>query len=391
MTHEVWDAISPEAKDLVKKMLHPNPFQRITSAEILAHPWLQEETDEVGELASIPGSTSSGKDSLAPLPTGKFTKGVSTKRSGVNLAGTLRHLSGHVKQRRSEKLATNVTRLVSMMQNGQGKSTLADIYLIGREEDAVNAASKAITTAAMGKPAEKDESEDYMMLMNTDLREAFTNVISRLTAHNVPTAEMEKLGLEGEGGDGTPAGPSRRMSQRRASGRDWTVDAEGRGRAGSVDQVGFTIEQFVTILVYLQFNSVNPHAAQDYSPKNHFGALVFSRFLDRDGDGFITLDDISTVQALMMQKSHHFVKMVFRLYSEILWYPGRQLNIMNMLQGNSAGTNAAAANATATTAAAAAAGGPDAPPAAPVNKFSSIFSGLKKEEPKHLEYKYGSI
>jgi hypothetical protein len=41
--------------------------------------------------------------------------------TGVNLAGTLRHLSGHVKQRRSEKLATNVTRLVSMMQQGQGK------------------------------------------------------------------------------------------------------------------------------------------------------------------------------------------------------------------------------------------------------------------------------
>jgi hypothetical protein len=37
--------------------------------------------------------------------------------------------------------------------------------------------------------------------------------------------------------------------------------------------------------------------------------------------------------------------MVFRLYSEVLWYPGRQLNIMNMLQGNSAGTTAANANA----------------------------------------------
>jgi hypothetical protein len=47
MSHEVWDAISPDAKDLVKRMLHPNPFQRITAAQILEHPWLQEETDEV--------------------------------------------------------------------------------------------------------------------------------------------------------------------------------------------------------------------------------------------------------------------------------------------------------------------------------------------------------
>jgi hypothetical protein len=46
-----------------------------------------------------------------------------------------------------------------------------------------------------------------------------------------------------------------------------SVDENGRLRAGSVDQVGFTIEQFVTILVYLQFNSVNPNAAADNSPK----------------------------------------------------------------------------------------------------------------------------
>jgi hypothetical protein len=46
-----------------------------------------------------------------------------------------------------------------------------------------------------------------------------------------------------------------------------SIDENGRLRAGSVDQVGFTIEQFVTILVYLQFNSVNPNAAADNSPK----------------------------------------------------------------------------------------------------------------------------
>ena len=84
----------------------------------------------MGELAPLGSSSKAGVDQIAPLPS-KFSKGVSTKRSGINLAGTLRHLSGHVKQRRSEKLATNVTRLVSMMQQGQGKSTLADIYLIG--------------------------------------------------------------------------------------------------------------------------------------------------------------------------------------------------------------------------------------------------------------------
>lgn len=80
--------------------------------------------------------------------------------------------------------------------------------------------------------------------------------------------------------------------------------------------------------------------------------------------------------------------MVFRLYSEVLWYPGRQLNIMNMLQGSSTGT----ASATAASASAATTTAADAPPPAPAtaaNKFSSIFSGLKKEkeEPKVLDYK----
>lgn len=79
--------------------------------------------------------------------------------------------------------------------------------------------------------------------------------------------------------------------------------------------------------------------------------------------------------------------MVFRLYSEVLWYPGRQLNIMNMLQGSSAGTTAANASANASSSSSNAS--TEAPPAPPVNKFSSIFSGLKKEkeEPKQLEYK----
>lgn len=73
--------------------------------------------------------------------------------------------------------------------------------------------------------------------------------------------------------------------------------------------------------------------------------------------------------------------MVFRLYSEVLWYPGRQLNIMNMLQGASIGANAAAQ-----------ASEPSSPaPSTTVNKFSSIFSGLKKndkEEAKVVDYKY---
>jgi len=38
----VWDEISPEAKDLVMRMLTHNPEQRVSAAEALNHPWFQQ-------------------------------------------------------------------------------------------------------------------------------------------------------------------------------------------------------------------------------------------------------------------------------------------------------------------------------------------------------------
>uniref|UniRef100_S4RBU4 Ribosomal protein S6 kinase A3 n=1 Tax=Petromyzon marinus TaxID=7757 RepID=S4RBU4_PETMA len=35
-----WDTVSEAAKDLVKKMLHVDPHQRFTAAQVLRHPWI---------------------------------------------------------------------------------------------------------------------------------------------------------------------------------------------------------------------------------------------------------------------------------------------------------------------------------------------------------------
>ncbi len=35
-----WDTVTPEAKDLINKMLTINPSKRITAAEVLKHPWI---------------------------------------------------------------------------------------------------------------------------------------------------------------------------------------------------------------------------------------------------------------------------------------------------------------------------------------------------------------
>lgn len=77
----------------------------------------------------------------------------------------------------------------------------------------------------------------------------------------------------------------------------------------SHDNVGrLTIEQMMVILKHFEFipssMSVNPTNAN----KASIGALMFCRFLDRDGDGYISVDDISTAQALIMQRNEVFLR-----------------------------------------------------------------------------------
>jgi serine/threonine protein kinase len=37
-----WNGISPDAQDLIKKMLHDDPKERILIHEVLKHPWLND-------------------------------------------------------------------------------------------------------------------------------------------------------------------------------------------------------------------------------------------------------------------------------------------------------------------------------------------------------------
>ncbi|CAJ2644690.1 unnamed protein product [Trifolium pratense] len=45
-----WPSISPQAKDLVRKMLNSDPKQRLTAYEVLNHPWIKED----GEAPDTP-------------------------------------------------------------------------------------------------------------------------------------------------------------------------------------------------------------------------------------------------------------------------------------------------------------------------------------------------
>ena len=47
---EAWNHISPEAKDLVSKILKQNPEERINCDEMLAHPWMKIQLDDENKV-----------------------------------------------------------------------------------------------------------------------------------------------------------------------------------------------------------------------------------------------------------------------------------------------------------------------------------------------------
>ena len=92
-------------------MLQIDPSKRITTVEALKHPWLRQE--EPSELPSTTSTTTTttGSSTVPTTVPRKITKG-----SGYSLNHALRQLSGHVGQRKTEKLATGFTKLMSSMQ-----------------------------------------------------------------------------------------------------------------------------------------------------------------------------------------------------------------------------------------------------------------------------------
>ena len=243
-----WSDVSEEAKDLVRRMLVVDPSKRITAGDILKHPWLLPlNAQELPPEVVLDPNSKIAKSMIRPIP-----KQIG---SGSSL-GSLRVLSGHVQARRSEKLASSFTRLVSSLQSGawRGTSLLARQILLADGSQLPDIACR---------------DEDMMVLQNPDIREALTGVIDR-------------------------------------------VCTDGK----------MPVEQFICVLRHF---GMGPGPA--YGPVSALPGLFLCRFIDRDGDGFISANDIFTTQALIMQKNELFLRAVFRMYTEAVWYPGRQLNL----------------------------------------------------------------
>ena len=247
-----WGDVSDSAKDLIRRMLITDPAKRITAAEILQHPWLQNLDAEVTTDTPAAGAETADLKSDSAVKSPPIP--ISRPR-GATLQ-SLRTLSNHVQTRRSEKLASSFTRLVSSLQSGAWRGTSLLFQQIQLADGSP-------------LPAIACRDEDMMVLQNPDIRQALTSVIDR-------------------------------------------VCTDGK----------MPVEHFICVLRHF---GMGPGPIS--GPVSNLPGMFLCRFIDRDCDGFISADDLFTTQALIMQKNELFLRAVFRMYTEAIWYPGRQLNL----------------------------------------------------------------
>mmetsp|Transcript_14996 Transcript_14996/g.24825 ORF Transcript_14996/g.24825 Transcript_14996/m.24825 type:complete len:1019 (-) Transcript_14996:236-3292(-) len=247
-----WESVSADAKDLINKMLAFDPAQRITAAEVLEHPWIK--------MVSAP------EDSAVEEDTG--AQRARRLTSSTPLSGALKNLTGHVKDRRMEKMATNLTKLMTSLQVGsKGKAT----------QGATQTLYQRLTAGLEGGEKEESEKEATVgaeaaiqSMMSNDMKDSIVGMFQSM----------------GAGDDGK-----------------------------------ISVEQFCQIFQGM---------ANNEGGGNPLMMVLIIRFLDADKDGYITVEDLFLAEAKILQRSSDFVKIIFRAYSEALWYPGQKMNHMQM-------------------------------------------------------------
>lgn len=327
-----WSLVSNEAKDLLLKMLTVDPTKRATCEEVLQHPWLllldedqstkvvSVEAESVIEASQVSERASEMRSSQSQKALVKAAQvhPVSIGGRGVNLAGALRKLTGHVSHLRHEK----ITRAGSRFSHGVGRKASHSVTFDGSRQS-------SLAVRYLDNDQKEGENENLNMLFfNSTLRDALPLTLSALS--------------------------------RCADGSDMDSDV-------SIDEPKVSIEQFLVIMQSFHLGTNSSSILDNESSRSVSEASVVStpmkdnastpppppplpsrpdsqtlsptianlalcRFLDRDGDGFISADDILGAQALVLQRSDQFMRIVFRIYIESLWYPGRQLNLVNHIK-----------------------------------------------------------
>eukprot|EP01040_Poterioochromonas_malhamensis_P000194 gene195-202_t len=321
MTGVEWESVSEEAKDLVKKMLVVDPFDRITTEEILNHPWIVAagpfpEVVQPPEFLS-PISAESVHKSAKPVdplpqppnaipvvvtptppitvaeqpkpvehvdvvevvPTEKQDSVLSDSSSitRANKPSALSQLANHVQYLKTEKMAATMTKLFSLQGQQVGHSRLADKYLIPVHLDQF--------------PNEKLEQapvENLTFLVNDEMRRAISSAIFESFGSHRNKITLEEFGII-------------------------------RKKFAFLPFSASTVSSGST-----------PSGASNLNV--NLGEILLANLMDRNHDGFITIEDIYNFQVLLMHKNEVYLQAVFRVYLEALWYPGKNLNYLNTVQ-----------------------------------------------------------
>jgi hypothetical protein len=128
-----------------------------------------------------------------------------------------------------------------------------------------------------------------------------------------------------------------------------TANKDLRGALGSAifkffgsDKNRLTIEEFLSVRRYFGMipgvgtaaanAAMNTPANNALNSSMNIGEILCIKLMDRDNDGYISVEDISSMQVAMTQKNEQYLQALFRVYTEALWYPGRNINYINTIQ-----------------------------------------------------------
>ena len=267
-----FNELPPLVVDLIGKMLTVDPSKRITTEEVLNHPWLvgQLEAKKVAETSVTTTDTtnknknSNNTDTTTSPSSSSNTNSKIEAPSSRPLTDALHLLSTYQDELRNEKYISSLSHLALSLNSKDGLMQFRYGKLYRKLLLQANGHLPSIYEE------HQNENEAYTLfpniIRNNDIRDVFTEI----------------LNTHGEDGK-------------------------------------FTISQFTTILKHFGIGSSDDSLT--------LSANQICRFADRDGDGCISIDDLLTTQAMITQRSEVFLRAIFKTYQDIIWYPGRQLNV----------------------------------------------------------------
>jgi len=292
-----WQAMPDSAKDLIIQMLTVDHAKRITTLGILEHPWLVSFTGTSGPghaakekkkkiaarrasmLADGGGVETEDEvsDMATPSPSLKAGSSATAVKPRV-LTNAIRLLSNHVMDRRTDKAIQQFQRNMSKVKPGEGSD---------------------------GSPLDLNESGGYGVLK--------TILLERTSEGDGLLPEL----MRQDGGAPTEADAMFNGVLNPQAKDNMKVAFDALGENGKL-----TREQFSHVLAH-------------FGIEGAFSSNMLCNFIDQDGDGWISVEDVVTTQALIINRNEVFLRAVFRMYQESVWYPGQKMNQFQMKRGES--------------------------------------------------------